>query len=331
MKASQLKTTLKWAFKNQHSILIKGMPGVGKTDITKWSAKKAKQDILILHPVVDDPTDYKGLGFVIDGKAEFIPYGNLRKVMNAKKPLVVFFDDLGQASDAVQKAVMQLLLAREINGKKISKHVTFVAATNRKEDRAGVSGLLEPVKSRFMTIVELEHDVDEWCEWAHKKKMPSELISYAQFRRRGLFEFKPTRDLTNSCIGRTLANVGKAIKTKVPESVRFDVFAGAIGRKKALDFTAYLKVYANLPTIDEIKKNPLSAKIPPEASGKYAVMGLIVDAMNSKYMGAFIKYLDRLGTEITTAAMKVTSIKKPEECKNTDYVMWVTKHGANLN
>jgi len=53
---------------------------------------------------------------------------------------------------------MQLILGRCINGHKVSDHVTFLAATNKKSDRAGVSGILEPVNSRFAAIVELQYE-----------------------------------------------------------------------------------------------------------------------------------------------------------------------------
>ena len=75
-------------------------------------------------------------------------------------------DDLGQAPPAVQAAAMQLILARRINGSLVSDEVCFVAATNRKNDKAGVARILEPVKSRFAAIVELTPCVEEWATWA---------------------------------------------------------------------------------------------------------------------------------------------------------------------
>ena len=329
MKPSELKITLKYAFKNGHSVLIKGMPGSGKTAIVKQSVKK-KWDLLILHPVVDAPIDYKGLGAIVKGEAVFLPYGNLKKMINAKKKLIVFFDDLGQATEAVQKAVMQLLLAREINGVKISKHVVFVAATNRRSDKAGVSGILEPVKSRFHTIVELEPDADEWCKWAHEHKMPKELISYIQWRPKMVKDFIPTRDLTNSSVPRTLHSVGKMLNDNAPECVRYDLFIGAAGKKFALEFDGFLKVHKSLPTIDEIKKNPSTAKVPTEASAKFAVMGIVIENATSANIDKFLIYLDRLGSEVTTATMKLLTIKKPETLKSEAVVHWAVKHNRKF-
>lgn len=334
MKASEMKKLLKWSVVNGVPVLMKGMPGVGKSDLTKWVKKKTKYDQLILHPVVDEPTDYKGLGFMVKGKAEFVPYGNLLKLMEAKKPLIVVFEDLGQATDAVQKAIMQLLLAREINGKPLSKHVRFIACTNRKQDRAGVSGILETVKSRFLTIVELEPDVDEWCKWATKKKLPSVLVSYAQFRKNhegGLFQFKPTRDLTNSCIPRTFAGVGFMLKKKLPKTLWRESFTGAIGHFRATDLIAYINIYAKLPKLEDIQKNPSRVPVPNDFSAKYALMGLLVDSMTATHMKAYITFLERMGSELTTAAMKMTQYRNKEATKNAAYIQWSVKHQATFN
>ena len=330
MRASELKKFLKWSFKKNYPILIKGAPGIGKTDIVTWAANKLKYDLLIMHPVVDSPIDYKGLGTIIDGKAVFLPYGNLKLLMSAKKPLVVFFDDLGQAPAAVQSAVMQLLLARSLNGKKISKYVRFVAATNRREDKANVSGILEPVKSRFASIVELDVNVDDWILWAEKKGLPKSLIHYIQFRPMMLLDFKATRDIENSPCPRTVTFAGLMVNDKLPNELLFEAIQGATGQKFASEYTAFMRVYKELPTVKEIKADPENCKVPVETSAKFAMMGMTLDAITADNMGVFLTYLDRLGTEITTATMKLCSVKKPEVCKNTAYVNWAIKHNKHF-
>lgn len=330
MRAKELKKFLKWGFKKNYPILIKGAPGIGKTDIVTWATNKLKYDLLVMHPVVDSPIDYKGLGTIVNGEAEFLPYGNLKLLMTATKPLVVFFDDLGQAPAAVQSAVMQLLLARSLNGKQISKFVRFVAATNRREDKANVSGILEPVKSRFASIVELEVNTNDWILWAEKNKMPKMLIHYIQWRPNMLMNFKPTRDIENSPCPRTVTFVGRMMNDKLPNALLFETIKGAAGEAFAVEFTAFLRVYKELPTIKEILANPQNCKVPTEVSAKFAVMGIVLDAITTENMGKFLTYLDRLGNEITTATMKLCSVKKPEVCKNTDYVKWAVSHSKHF-
>src|SRR5438105_5983575 len=134
MSPKQLAQYLEIAVNNRFPVLIKGKPGIGKSDIVEQVQVKTGFEYILTHPVVSDHTDFKGLPFANKEftKADFLPYGDLHQMIHADKPTIVFLDDLGQAPISVQAACMQLLLARRINGHKISKHVTFVAATNRK-------------------------------------------------------------------------------------------------------------------------------------------------------------------------------------------------------
>ena len=113
-------------------MLITGAPGTGKSDIVDQATREAGAELIISHPVTSDPTDFKGLGALVDGEAKFLPFDQLKDLITATRPTVFFLDDLGQAPPAVQAAAMQLILARRVNGHKVSDAVTFIAATNRK-------------------------------------------------------------------------------------------------------------------------------------------------------------------------------------------------------
>src|SRR5271156_3640100 len=149
VKPSQLLTLLSHTIPARMAGLICSGPGTGKSSIGEQACGEADADCIVMHPVVSDPTDFKGMPWVGDGGATFLPFGDLQKLVNATKLTACFIDDLGQATPAVQAAAMQLILARTINGHRVSGQVVFIAATNRRTDRAGVSGILEPVKSRF--------------------------------------------------------------------------------------------------------------------------------------------------------------------------------------
>jgi len=202
----QLYESLLFSLKHRFNLLIVGAPGIGKTEIVNQACGEAGMKMIVSHPVVSDPTDYKGLPFVVDGdRAEFLAFGDLRQLIDAKKPSVFFLDDLGQAPPSVQAAAMQLLLARKINSHQVSDHVRFIAATNRRQDKAGVQGVLEPVKSRFASILHLETDHEDWVKWALEKDLPTELIAFIRFRPELLHDFKPSNDMINSPCPRTVA------------------------------------------------------------------------------------------------------------------------------
>lgn len=58
-------------------VLIKGAPGIGKSDIVAQACAKLGYDLVITHPVIGDPTDYKGLPAVTASGADFLPFGEV--------------------------------------------------------------------------------------------------------------------------------------------------------------------------------------------------------------------------------------------------------------
>src|SRR5258706_16400244 len=112
MKPRQLLAFLAKTIREGLAVLIQGAPGVGKSDIVAQAAIAADAELILSHPAVSDPTDVKGLPWVVKGKADFLPFGELERAINATERTVWFLDDLGQATAAVQASYMQLLLAR---------------------------------------------------------------------------------------------------------------------------------------------------------------------------------------------------------------------------
>lgn len=312
MRPALLKNHLLKQFENKNTCLITGAPGVGKTDLIKSvadlynSKHEEKCDLVLSHPVIKDPTDYRGLGALVDGnKAEFIPFGDLRRLMEATKPTLCFLDDLGQANASVQAAIMQLLLAREIDGKKISDHVVFFAATNRAGDRAGVSGLLEPVKSRFKTIIEFTVHLDDWIEWAIRNNMPAQLVSFNRFKPTHLISpFVPNREIVNSASPRTIANVGELMNEGIEKEIEFEIIQGAAGNAFATEFVAFLNRSRDLPSFEDILRNPSGTPIPKEPSDLYAICGCISAALNTENYYKAEVFIKRLPPEYQIMTIK---------------------------
>lgn len=331
MKPSQLKTAVEIAFRNRRPIMVKGAPGIGKTDIFCQAAEAAEQQMVISHPVVSDPTDFKGMPFVVDGKATFLPFGDLRELIEAKVPTVFFLDDLGQAPASVQAAAMQLILSRKINGHAVSDMVTFAAATNRKSDKAGVSGILEPVKSRFVTIVELQADLDDWVRWALQNGVPTELIAFIRFRPGLLCDFKPTADITNSPCPRTVHNVGKCMQDGYPSELEYEIYAGSAGEGFAAELMGFLKIYRDLPNPDVIIMRPEKAEVPEDPATLYATAGALANKAGENNLERICTYGDRMPSEFNVMMMRDIISRDNTlagtrafidwSCKNNDVIM----------
>lgn len=307
--------------------MLTGPPGCGKSDLVAGAALACGADLILSHPVVSDPTDAKGLPWIgKDGdSARFLPFGDLARAIAATKLTVWFLDDLGQASPAVQASFMQLLLARRVNGHKLPDCITFVAATNRRTDKAGVSGILEPVKSRFATIIEIQVSVEDWCSWAIGNGVPVELIAFIRLRPELIHKFEATADLVNQPSPRTWANAGRILGLGLPGAdIEFAALAGAVGEGAATELVGFLKAFREMPNLDGILTNPDTADIPSEPSGLYAVATGLAYRASVANFGRVLKYAERLhkAQQGDFAALLVKdSLRRKRDLANThDYV-----------
>jgi len=295
LNPSQLQKLLAACIPAMLPVLVTGAPGIGKSDIVAQAAADAGHDLLISHPVVEDPTDSKGLPFPSsDGAhARFLAFGDLERALNARRPMVWLIDDLGQATPAVQAAKMQLLLARRIGEHALPPHVTFVAATNRRVDNAGVSNILDPLKSRFATIVELTTSIEDWTRWAVATNQPPELIAFLRFRPDLLLSTERTREIENLPSPRSWGMVGK-LSNVVPAELEHVSFAGAVGEGAATEFVAFKRLFRQMPSPDGVLAAPATAPIPTDIAVQYGIVTAVARLANANNFDRVMVYANRL-------------------------------------
>jgi MoxR-like ATPase len=297
---SELLSLLSRTIPARLPILITGSPGVSKSDIVAQAAQAAGADLIISHPAVADPTDAKGLPWAVPGPdgsidhATFLPFGDLAMACRAEKPTVWFLDDLGQAPPAVQASYMQLLLARRVNGHRLPEHVVFIAATNRRTDRAGVQGILEPVKSRFAAIVELRPKLDPWCEWALDHGVDPLYVAAIRFRPELLSDFRPSADLEQSPSPRTHVHAAKLIALGLPSAIETAAVSGAIGAGAAAEILAYIRMARELPSPDVILLDPSGSPLPDRPAALYATVTALAARTTPATFRAISIYAQRL-------------------------------------
>lgn len=330
MRAAKLQKLLAHAMRHKLKVLIKGKPGVGKSDVVAQACLDAGYELMIEHASIADPTDPKGLPMLsADGKgAEFVPFKNLRRMLEATKPTLVFFDDIGQATPAVQASIMQLILARRLNDKVISEHVLFMGATNDTNHCAGVSGMIEPLKSRFDTIVEFEVSTDDWSNWALDNGLPEELIAFIRFRPALLSDFKPSKELKNSPSPRGWFSIAKWLKTGFKD---LETFAGAVGEGAATEFYGFLDMIADLPSLDGIILDPVNSPVPSKPGALFAVASGLARKSAPGNFDRVTTYLARLPKEFEVCAVRDAQRLTPALVNTRAFVNWASKNGSVLS
>jgi len=359
MKASDLSSVLKLAIAQKWAILIEGSPGIGKSDlvvqalreinkangdaifsrvkkgeITQAQAlalvEETQTDLIICHPVISDPTDFKGLPGIVNGQAEFLPYGDLRRLQNATRPLVCFLEDLGTGSQATQAALMQPVLAREINGVKIPDCVTFIGATNRRADGAAVAGIITPLRSRFRATVELTVDAADWCKWALAKGLPLDLIAFVQLRPQMLNTFDPksAKEGKPFACPRTVAFLGDWLAAGVDSP---EVVCGCVGEAFGTEFLGFRAIYkavAGLPA--QVVANPKTAPIPAEVDRMFALSAALSYYATPKNIDAIGQYADRISSEFRTFFWKAATARRPELVETNAHQNWAISHPEDI-
>jgi hypothetical protein len=329
MKASAFHRLLVTAFHQSLGVAAESSPGVGKTSIVTAAAAEAGQELIIEHPSIADPTDYKGLPVMQkDGTAKFAPIGLIARLLKITKRTIVCADDFGQAAHATQAAFMQLVHGGRLNDVQLRTDlITWVLLTNGTGDRAAVNALLEPVKSRFHTLVTLECDVNDWCQWAYASgKIAPEIIAFIRFKPDLLNKFEPSRDFKNCPSPRTVHHASDLFLAGLTDK---DVIAGAVGEGWALDFLSFLRVYQDLPSLDGILLEPSNAKVPTTIGARWAVSTGLVKRASKENLGRIVTYLKRLSTSAGTRDFEVMTMKdiikaKPDATESADFGRWAS-------
>ena len=321
MRIEKTKQTLAQLIPQREPLLLVGPPGGGKTDSIKQVCADLKYNLVISHPVLDDRVDYKGLPAIINDQAHFLPFGNLEKMLpqNCKKPLVWFFDDSGQAPLDVQAAMMQLIHGRELNGQKISPLVTFVSATNRKKDKAGVSGMIRPLLDRFIAVLELEFNLDDWIAWMMKQKYDPMIAGYSRWKPDMIINAEPSGEMEKIPTPRSLAGVGRLLKLGLND---VEILAGAVGRAWAIEFNTFRNIITELPDKEEIFKSPKTAPVPKKNDVLYALMANLAFYTQEKNVNALMTYLARVSVEFSVVCFKDCAARLPNIMKNKRFSKW---------
>jgi len=330
MKHSEFVSTSSRLMEAQEPFLVVGAPGIGKTEGLLQAAERVHARSVITHPVISEEVDYRGLPYVTAEGATFLPFGFLRQLVEAHEPTVCIIDDIGQARLSVQAALMQLVHLREVDGTHISDHVTFALATNRREDRAAVQGMVSALLDRCVCVLTLDVDADELARYLLQRNFAPMLAAFVRFRSVSLGH-TTKNELEKSPTPRSIVGLGRLLNMGFESA---EVLSGAVGPSFATEFIAYRRLEADLPQVEEILRNPKGAKVPKRDArdALFAVTCGLAAKLDAKTLEAGLIYLERVPPEFSVLALKDCAARMGEgELERVPaFAAWVEKHGELL-
>jgi MoxR-like ATPase len=316
MKASGVANALLLLVDSRQPVFIWGGPGVGKSDVVREVAATKKVALKDIRALLLDPVDLRGLPFLSgNGQAkwatpDFLPSGGEG---------ILFLDELNAATAMVQASCYQLVLDRKLGDYTLPDGWAIVAAGNRDSDRGATTRMPTPLRNRF-THLTFEVDVQEWCEWALRNSIRPEVIAFIRFRPELLSVFD--RDVNAFPSPRSWTFVSRILNSAPSEEVEHELFAGTVGDAAAIEFSAFLATFRNLPNIDAILMNPQREAVPETAAAQFAVAAALAHCATDINFDRICTYLARMPKEFNVMSVRDALLRQPAVQHTPAYTRW---------
>ncbi len=304
----------------QQPVFIWGSPGTGKSSVVNQLATELGIALRDIRALLLDPVDLRGLPFVgKDGRSqwatpEFLPQDGEG---------ILFLDELNAAPAMVQASCYQLVLDRKVGEYTLPEGWAIVAAGNRDSDRAATTRMPTPLRNRFVHL-DFEVDVQEWSEWSIKANVRPEVIAFIRFRPELLSAFD--RDANAFPSPRSWEFVSRILNSRPDSSAEHELIAGAVGTGAATEFSAFLRMFRELPNIDSILLNPTQEPVPENAAAQYAVASALARCASDTNFDRISLYLNRLPTEFRVLCVRDATLRQPGIRSTAGYVRFAVEN-----
>jgi hypothetical protein len=310
IKISQAPSILAKFIRARLVPMLHGSPGKGKSAIIHQVAKEYNLKVIDKRLAQCDPTDMLGFPHIVNNRSDYMPPLDFPiegdPVPEGYAGWLLFLDEMNSAPPAVQAAAYKVVLDRMVGQHKLHKQVAIVAAGNLESDNAIVQPMSTALQSRLVHL-ELDDDVDGWLNWAVDNGIDHRITSYIRFKPANLYAFSPDHtDKTYAC-NRTWEFAHRVLEvTTDGDPDRLPMLAGTLSEGVAREFLGYIRIYTELPRIDQITATPESLSVPGEPSILFALTGSMSNHASPDNIAQLLKYIKRLPVEFQVVCLRET-------------------------
>jgi hypothetical protein len=169
-------------------------------------------------------------------------------------------------------------------------------------------------------------DLEDWSKWAIANDIEPVVIAFIRFRPELLHQFSRTEKAYPT--PRSWSFVSRIVKKSpgIP-AVEHALFSGAVGVGAASEFSAFIRLYRQMPSLDGILLNPDSALVPDEPSALYAVSAGLARRANAGNIARVMQYAERMPEEYNVLTIKLASACTTTGVTSTrEFTSWCVKH-----
>ena len=279
-------------------LMIWGPPGTGKSQISQKVTKKKGAHYVDLRPCLLDPVDLLGVPSVVDGTTVW-NHPNYLPPSDSKDRWVINLEELPMATPMVQGALYQLALDRKLGEYTLPEGAQIIACGNRQGDGGAFHRFSHALSTRFHHA-ELSVDVEAWKKWAVNADICPQVIFFLTYRPELMHQFDPRSKEHSFPCPRTWEFVSNVTKKNgsIPVEIERSIYVGIVGEAAAIEYTAFLRCWRELPHPKTILDNPANCEIPSNQSSILALCGTLYRMADDTNFDQIVTFAKRLRPEI---------------------------------
>ena len=338
---------------NKHTALVKGHMGIGKSTMLKiLGAMLPTHKQVYFDCTTKDLMDL-GVPKVVthENGNEYVTFPTNEELgLHLDGPIILMFDEWGKATPGVKLGTLRVMLERVLGSRRLHPDSIVFATTNMEGE--GVGDMLPAHARNRLTVVRMRKPtVEEWIEdFALNAGIHETMLAWALEHPYILQSFEdvtnpnPDADVKDGgnphihhpkAVGRGAVVTPRSMEaasdymhlmSSMDETTFQAALVGTIGMRSAADLSAYIKISSEMPSLQDIKENPKTAKIPASPSAVVMVVMRTLNNLERGWMNAWMDYHERLDAEaqaLFSLAVRSEKYKHREMVMtNARYTQW---------
>ena len=323
LRPSEVAATLKVLIEAKQPVMVWGPPGCAKSEVAQQVAAETARTYYDVRGLLLDPVDLRGIPWRdADNRTRWAPPEFLPPTSSSDM-FLVNLEELPSCVPMVQAAMFQIVRDRKCGEYELPDGASIMACGNRHSDRGVTHRMPTPLASRFVHL-EIKVDVGDWCAWAAANGIAPEVLFYIQMRPDMLHQFDAqSREAAFAC-PRTWEFVSNVVNQRgnLDPVAERALFRGAVGEAAAIEFSAFLKVWRELPHPKAVIDDPENASVPDNASALIALCGSLYRMADDVNLGSIVTYATRLRREVGEFLVG-SCIRREPGLQHTDaFIRW---------
>lgn len=175
VKQKEYMDLVKYTLNSGSVLYAEGKPGIGKSQIVHKIAEEENKRVIDIRASLVTEGDLL-TRLANEDRTKLIEL--VADILPREENCVILFDEFRHAHQDIRRMFYQIILDRRLGSHyKLPKNTSIIIISNKSED-VDTEELENALYDRMILRVDVEHDLNEWLEYAYKNNFREEIIAY---------------------------------------------------------------------------------------------------------------------------------------------------------